>query len=79
MEVKKTKEFCKKWIEDGNPCIYRHGWAYRGAGYRYIAKEKALELLPKYSFGMSYYELSFIKEDGKTVLEFNELSESDLW
>lgn len=79
-EIVKTKEFAKKWIEDGKPCVYRYGWGWKGAGARSITKEKALELLPKYSFGMGFYELGFIKgSDGGYVLEFNELSENDMW
>lgn len=77
--TKETKEFAQQWIEEGNPCVYRYGWGYRGAGAREITKEKALELLPKYSFGMGFYELSFTKIDDKDTLEFNELSENDMW
>jgi len=51
--MEKTKEFAKQWIEEGKPCVYRYGWGYRGAGTKSISKEKALNLLPKYSFGMS--------------------------
>ena len=58
-ENKKTKEFAKQWIEEGKPCMYRYGFGYRGAAGKTISKEKALELLPKYSFGMGFYELSF--------------------
>ena len=69
----------KEWIEAGKPCIYRSGWGWKGAGGRMITKEKALELLPKYSFGKGFYELSWSKFNGETVLEFNELSENDMW
>lgn len=79
METKETKEFAKKWVEDGNPCLYGRGWHYRGGVERTITKEKAVELLPSYSFGMGFHELSFVKRDGKTCLLFNELSENDLW
>lgn len=77
--MEKTKEFAKQWIEEDKPCVYRYGWGYRGAGARPISKEKALSLLPKYSFGMGFYELGFIKIDGVDTLEFNELSENDMW
>ena len=77
--MEKTKESAKQWIEDGKPCVYRYGWGYRGASARTISKEKALSLLPKYSFGMGFYELDFIKIDGVDTLEFNELSENDMW
>lgn len=78
-EIKETKEFAKQWIEEGKPCVYRSGWGWKGAGARTISKEKALDLLPKYDFGKGFYELGFIKIDGKDVLEFNELSENDMW
>ena len=77
--MKETKEFAKQWIEEGKPCVYRFGWGWKGAGARKITKEKALELLPQYSFGKGFYELSFIKIDGVDTLEFNELSENDMW
>jgi hypothetical protein len=77
--IKETKEFAQQWIEEGKPCVYRSGWGWKGAGARKITKEKALELLPQYSFGKGFYELSFIKIDGQTTLEFNELSENDMW
>lgn len=73
------KQKAEEWVKSGKPCIYRHGWAYRGAMAREITQEKALELLPQYSFGMGFYELSFIKHNGQDVLEFNELSENDLY
>ena len=79
-EIQKTKEYAKQWIEDGNPCMYRYGYAYKGATSRNITKEKALELLPSYSFGMGFYELDFEKDkaSGETVLMFNEFSENDM-
>lgn len=78
-KTKETKEFAQQWIEDGNPCIYRYGWGWKGAGGKTLTKERALELLPRYSFGKGFYELSFIREGGQDVLEFNELSENDMW
>ena len=77
--MEKTKEFAKKWIEQGKPCVYRYGWGWKGASARSLSQDKALELLPKYSFGKGFYELDFIQIDGKDVLEFNELSENDMW
>ena len=79
MVNKETKEFAKQWIEEGKPCIYRYGWGWKGAGAREISKEEALKILPNYSFSTSFYELSFINWNGKEVLEFNELSENDMW
>lgn len=43
-----------------------------------LTKEQALKKLPAYSFGMGFYELSFIKINGVDTLEFNELSENDM-
>jgi len=77
--MEQTKEAAKEWIEAGKPCVYRYGWGWKGASARTITKEKALELLPKYSFGKGFYELSYIKVDGVDTLEFNELSENDMW
>ena len=79
MKLEETKEFAKQWVEEGNPCVYRSGWGWKGAGASYISKERALRLLPRYSFGKGFYELSFIKIDDKDTLEFNELSENDMW
>lgn len=77
--MEKTKENAKAWVEAGKPCVYRYGWGWKGASARPITKEEALELLPKYHFGMGFHELSFIKRDGEDVLEFNELSANDMW
>ena len=77
--IEKTKEFAKQWITDGKPCRYRYGFGFRGAESRPLTKEKALELLPKYSFGIGFYQLGFINIDGEEVLEFNELSENDMY
>lgn len=68
-----------RWIEAGGKCVYRHGWEYRGARARSITKEEAKKLRPKYSFGMGFYELSWTNICGERVLEFNELSENDMW
>lgn len=91
--MEKTKEAARQWIEDGKPCRYRYGLAYRGASSRPLTKEEALKLLPRYSFGMGFYELSFCQDRkvtfspgcvstepyGDEVLMFNEYSENDLW
>lgn len=73
-----SKTDAERWVIEGRPCIYRHGWAYRGASARPISQEKAMELLPKYNFGMGFYELKFTETKDGTVLEFNELSALDM-
>ena len=92
--TRETKEFAREWIESGKPCRYRYGFGYRGTSSKPITKEKALELLPQYSFGMGFYNLSFQRDTrvtgggsnwvstepyGEQVLMFNELSENDMW
>lgn len=93
--MEKTKEAARQWIESGKPCRYRYGFGYRGAGSRALTKEEALKLLPKYSFGMGFYSLSFQRDTrvvpsgssnctitepyGEEVLMFNELSDNDMW
>lgn len=37
METIKTKEFAKQWIEADKPCVYRHGWGWKGAGAHHYA------------------------------------------
>lgn len=76
--MENTKEAAKAWIEAGNPCIYRCGWEYRGASAVGITKEEALKMLPEYSFGMGFNELSWRKCEGIDVLQFNKLSVYDL-
>lgn len=70
-----TKDAALQHIENNGKCIFRRGWAFRGARAHYISKEDALRLLPQYDFGKGFHVLSWI--DG-TILEFNELSELDM-
>lgn len=79
MEANKTKEKALEWIKEGKRCMFRYGYEWKGAGTRPITKEKALELLPKYSFVMGFYELDFIKYQGEEVLLFNEFGANDLY
>lgn len=70
-----TKEAAKEWVDAGKPCYYQHGLSFRGARRGKITKEEAEKLLPKYSFGMGFYELYWVDEG----LVFNELGENDLY
>lgn len=65
-------------IEAGIPCYQQFGFSWKGATPRLITKEKALELLPKFSPGMGFWELSERTIDGKTSLVFTEYSEADM-
>ncbi len=73
------KQKAEEWVNNGKPCIYRHGLAWKGAGAKVITNERARKLLPAYSFGMGFYSLSFMQYNNQEVLEFNELSENDLY
>ena len=66
------------WIHKGMPCARRYGFAFRGAQARAITAEEAEKMLPAYSFGMGFYDLSF-ELLGAPTLVFNEYSESDMW
>lgn len=74
-----TMQEATKWVEDGNPCTFRYGWAWKGASSRPITQEEAKEKLKKHHFGTGFYTMSWEEEDGKTVLNFNELSENDMY
>ena len=76
---KEQKEFAELWVVMGLPCIFRYGLAWKGASAKVITREKAMSLLPKYSFGMGFYELSFVRYNGEDALEFNELGENDMY
>lgn len=81
-EVFKTKEkIISDWIKKDRPCGFRYGWSYKGAGYRIITKEEALEKIKNHSFGMGFYTMQFEISSslGDVVLVFNELSENDMW
>ncbi len=65
MNNNELKKKAEEWVNDGKPCIYRYGWGWKGAGAREIFKEEAGKLLPKYSFGMGFYELSFTTHNGQ--------------
>ena len=71
---KESEEFAKQWIKQGKPCVYRFGWIWDGGKSHKLSKKEAMKMLPKYSFGISIYSLSFINIDGVETLEFNELS-----
>ena len=71
-------EILEKWIKKGKRCVYREGWAYRGASARELSMDKAIEMLDQYSFGKGFYQLGWKIIDGRVALEFNELSVLDM-
>ena len=74
-----NKEEIKANIEAGFPCYQQFGFSWKGATPRKISKETALELLPKYSPGMGFWELSERVIYGYPSLVFTEYSESDMF
>lgn len=81
------KEEVRTLIESGVPCYHKHGswsvgWYGRNGKYnpmpdaKPISKERALELLPQYSF-KGWWQI-LIPED-KSYVKFVEPSDSDLW
>lgn len=79
MKRENNKEEVREFIENGGRCFYRYGYGWKGAEKREIPMEKALSLLPSYSFGMGFYELIWAKVDGEDAIIFNEYSENDLY
>lgn len=77
--MQNTEMSAREWIEAGKPCTYRYGWGWKGAASLPISAETAMKLLPKFNFGGGFYSLYFREQDGQTVLEFNELSENDMY
>jgi hypothetical protein len=74
-----TKEqILNEWINKGKPCFSQYGLTYRGAKAFQIDKQQAINLLPKYSFGKGFYELSWRIVDGIAALVFNEYSVYDM-
>ena len=60
--MEETKEAARQWIESGKPCRYRYGFGFRGASSKALTKDEALKMLPRYSFGMGFYTLSFCRD-----------------
>lgn len=89
-DAAKMREYAIVWANSGQPCIFRHGLAYRGSQARYMSREEAVDKISQTSwqFGKGFYELSFCypsfedRANGmkdEMVLEFNELGENDLF
>lgn len=81
MKATENRKAAEQWIADGKPCTSRYGLAYRGATATFIPTEKAKKLIASQSwqFGMGFYSLNWRTHEGVDVLEFNELSESDMY
>lgn len=77
-------EQARQWIKEGNPCMYRMGYSYRGATARPVNTEKAEELLEKHKNDwmlngeMGFYDLHFEDTEKGKVLMFQEYSLNDL-
>lgn len=79
--MEKTLAAATQWAKNNGFCAYRYGWAFKGAEIENITRDKALEMLASgnWDFGKGFYELSWIRLEGQSCLEFNELSENDMW
>ena len=78
INLPKTKQAAIKWVESGNPCTFRYGWGWKGEKPRYLTNEEAKEKLKTHNFGIGFYTLWWEVEDGRVVLNFNELSVNDM-
>lgn len=81
--VNKALEYQRavEWVKNGNPCIYQHGFTWKGAKQYVITQEEAERRLSEnkqWQFGIGFYELRWTKFDGQEVLCFNQYSENDL-
>lgn len=79
MKRSNNKNEVLEFINNNGKCFYQYGFDFKGASKSPITKDKALELFPKYSFGMGFYELDWITVDGEDAILFNEFSENDLY
>ena len=75
----KNKNVVLEFINNNGKCFYQYGFTYKGASPRQITTEKAIELFPKYDFGMGFWELNWITVDGEDAILFNKFSENDLY
>lgn len=79
VEAYKKRAEMEAWVRDGKPCVYRYGWGWKGAGARRMTKKEAEQMFPKYHTGKGFWTLSWINFNGEKALEFNELSENDMY
>jgi len=80
--MENSKEKAIEFVKNGGKSVYRYVYAFKGAGSRPITQEDALSKLskPAWDFGIGFYSLGWLKDNnGEVVLEFNELSENDMW
>lgn len=80
--MEKTKESALQWVKDGKLCIYRYGFAWKGAEASVITNDEAMRRLQTeqdWDFGIGFYELIWTMHNGEQCLLFNEFSENDLY
>lgn len=73
------EETFENWVKKGKLVVGGYGFQYKGGGTSVIPTEKAIELYPKYSFGMGFYELSWVEYNGEVALSMREYSENDMY
>jgi hypothetical protein len=72
-------ETLENWVKKGELVVGGHGFQYKGGGTGIIPTNKAIEMFSKYSFGMGFYELSWVEYKGEVALSMREYSENDMY
>lgn len=73
------EETFENWVKKGKLVVGGYGFQYKGGGTGVIPTEKAIEIFPKFSFGMGFYELAWIEHNGEVALSMREYSENDMY
>lgn len=81
--MEKTRECAMQWVNDGKPCTYRHGFAWKGAKQKPITVERAKELISEkdwdFQNGPCSRELNWERYEGQDVLNFTQYGMNDMW
>ena len=78
-ELDNPHKEAEQWVAAGKPCVYAHGYIWKGAAQRKLQQNEAEKLIGKYAFEKGFYELIWITTPEGKALLFNELSANDLW
>ncbi len=68
-----------KWINEGKPCAYRYGFAFKGAKAHRISTGEAKERYAKRKFFEVDLEHTRVGDESGDFLVFCEYSEGDMW
>jgi hypothetical protein len=73
------EEILDNWVKKGKLVVGGHGFQYKGGGTNVIPNDIAEQKFPNYSFGMGFYELSWVEYKGEVALSMREYSENDMY